>query len=47
MLTQVWNAIGDLITFFSFIRHCTKFDTFFTFIKLSFPKIILGVILQI
>ena len=32
---------AGFITFISFIRLCTKFNTFFAFIKLSFSKIIL------
>ena len=38
---RVWNAVRGFITFFSFVRLCMKFNTFFAFIKLSFLKIIL------
>ena len=37
----LWNAIGDFITFFLFIRLCMEFNTFFAFIKLSFSEIFL------
>ena len=37
----VWNVARDFITFFSFLRLCMKFNTFFAFIKLYFSKIIL------
>ena len=38
---RVWNAVRGFITFFSFVRLCMKFNTFFAFIKLSFLKTIL------
>ena len=38
---NLWNAVRDFITFFSFARLCMKFKTFFVFIKLSFLKTIL------
>ena len=31
--TILWNAVRDFIAFFSFIRLCMKFNTFFAFIK--------------
>ena len=34
----IWNAIKDFITFFSFVSVLVKFNTFFAFIKLSFPE---------
>ena len=37
----LWNAVRDSITFFPFVRHCMKFNTFFAFIKLFFLKAIL------
>ena len=37
---NLWNAVRDFITFFSFVRLCMKFNTFFAFIKLSFLKAI-------
>ena len=37
----IWNVVRDFVTFFSFIKLGCKNNTFFTFIKLSFPKIIL------
>ena len=37
---RVWDTVRDFITFFSFMRLCMKFNTFFAFIKLYFPKII-------
>ena len=38
---NIWNAVRDFITFFSFLRLCLKFNTFFAFTKLSFLKTIL------
>ena len=35
---QLWNAVSDFITFFSYLSLCMKFNTFFIFIKLSFFK---------
>ena len=43
----LWNAVRAFITFFSFVRLCMKFHTFFAFIKLSFSKIILRLMLQV
>ena len=37
----VWNTVRDFITFFSFVRFCMKFNTFFTLVKLYFSKITL------
>ena len=37
----LWNAVRNFITFFLFIRLNVKFNTFFAFIKLYFPKLIL------
>ena len=39
--TKLWNAVRVFITFFSVVRLCMKFNTFFEFIKLSFLKTIL------
>ena len=37
----LWNTVRGFVTFFSFVRLCMKFNTFFAFIKLSFLKTIL------
>ena len=34
----LWKAVRAFITFFSFLRLCMKFNSFFAFIKLSFSK---------
>ena len=41
LVKNLWNAVRDFITFFSFARLCMKFNTFFVFINLSFLKAIL------
>ena len=35
---SLWDAVRDFIAFFSFIRLCKEFNTFFVFIKLSCCK---------
>ena len=47
LICFLWNAVRDFITFFSSVRLCMKFHTFFAFIKLSFSKIILHLIMQV
>ena len=41
------NAVRNFITFFSFVRLCVKFDTFFAFMKLYFLKTILRIMSQL
>ena len=39
---NIWNAVRDFVTFFSFIKLWYKNNIFFAFIKLSYSKIILS-----
>ena len=38
---KLWNTVRDFITFFPFIKRSYKNNTFFAFVKVSFPKVIL------
>ena len=40
--TDVWNAVRGFITLFSFIKLWYENNTFFAFMKLSFPKLVLS-----
>ena len=37
----IWNVVRDFINFFPFVRVYINFNTFLSFIKLPFRKIIL------